>query len=103
MSNQHIGVFVPPLSGICTQSKVFFSIFSGILGGEDLSAAISFWSARCGSNLKGDFGTRWAGWQAGERCCSWLADGGRLAGRRELGGGWTFDLPSILRAVSPGL
>lgn len=53
---------------------------------EDLSAAISFWSARCGSNLKGDFGRGWAGWQAGARRCGWLADGGRLAGRRELGG-----------------
>lgn len=53
---------------------------------EDLSAAISFWSARCGSNLKGDFGRGWAGWQAGARHRSWLVDGGRLAGRRELGG-----------------
>lgn len=46
---------------------------------EDLSEAISFWSARCGSNLKGDFGAGWAGWQAGERCCGWF-DGGRLGG-----------------------
>lgn len=51
-----------------------------------MSAAISFWSARCGSNLKRDFGAGWAGWQAGERYCSRLVDGGRLAGRRDLGG-----------------
>lgn len=50
---------------------------------EDLSAVISFWSVLHGGNMKGDFG--WDG-LAGRQGCerySWLAEGGRLAGRWE--------------------
>lgn len=68
---------------------------------EDLSTVISFWSVLHGGNMKGDFG--WDG-LAGRQGCerySWLAEGGRLAGRK--GGSLSFDVSSIIRATLPGL
>lgn len=85
---------------MCAVKKFFCSIFPQHIGKkEDLSTVISFWSVLHGGNMKGDFG--WDG-LAGRQGCerhSWLAEGGRLAGRR----GLPFDVSSIIRATLPGL
>lgn len=60
-------------------SVLFFPAYWGEK--EDLSAAISYWSTGMRQELERGF---WGG--MGWRYCSWLVDGGRLAGCRELGG-----------------